>query len=443
MYIINAPGVFPLVWKGIKPWLDVRTTNKIKIYSKRDLWQPALLEAIDPSQLPVEYGGTGPPLTSHIRDKPVNLADIGLEDRKTVDMSMYSSMGGTDKLRITRNDGSQGPLADEDDAFEDAIMLDIDLYTSDIAQRTLDEDYLRHVMLNMGAWNHGTPRVCNLPAPDLQERDAKEIQLDDIDASANPATQPGMLVTERELWSDHLAVFLDRAPFLCGPCRRALAWDVGLLRKNIEGANLVCLFFGVMIIAFGVDVLASMAWFSDLVTTTMWLSVVIVCTGCLFLLLSFVGYLGTRYANRMLLNIYSVSMLPISLFLLIMAFVCFASSSPRDSTLFRATWLEIEHAMPSKVNLDGIRSSIQHYNIMLGAGCLCVASVNFYPSLLAILLSYKIKHHRHPIYADANHLRVVTRVANAVTLAFGIGCIAYGSYATVSSFYNHGEIWSV
>lgn len=33
-FIINVPGVFPLVWKGVKPWLDVKTTAKIKIFAK-------------------------------------------------------------------------------------------------------------------------------------------------------------------------------------------------------------------------------------------------------------------------------------------------------------------------------------------------------------------------------------------------------------------------
>lgn len=130
---------------------------------------------------------------------------------------------------------------------------------------------------------------------------------------------------------------------------------------------------------------------------------------------------------------YVLSMLPISAFLLIVAFTCFAASSPRDSTLFRATWLQIERNLAHHQNLEVIRQSIQDDNIMLGAGSLCVSSLNFFPSLLGILLSMKLKHQPQAVNADANHLRVVTRVANAVTLSFGVVCIAYGGYATVSS----------
>lgn len=118
-FIINVPGVFPLVWKGVKPWLDVKTTAKIKIFAKvgganhhdnttaarmlsgnqgrlvADLflwvvdaalwlcayqpseWQPVLSAAIDADQLPVEYGGTGPPLCErdHSHDVIVDVDD--------------------------------------------------------------------------------------------------------------------------------------------------------------------------------------------------------------------------------------------------------------------------------------------------------------------------------------------------------------------------------
>jgi hypothetical protein len=26
--------MFPLVWRGVKPWVDVKTTNKIQIFTK-------------------------------------------------------------------------------------------------------------------------------------------------------------------------------------------------------------------------------------------------------------------------------------------------------------------------------------------------------------------------------------------------------------------------
>lgn len=35
MFIVNAPTLFTMVWKVVKPWLDKRTQNKIKIMGKK------------------------------------------------------------------------------------------------------------------------------------------------------------------------------------------------------------------------------------------------------------------------------------------------------------------------------------------------------------------------------------------------------------------------
>jgi len=61
-FIINTPRVFPMVWRGITPFLDHNTVSKIALFSKRKDWVPALLDMISTEQLPVDYGGTGPAL---------------------------------------------------------------------------------------------------------------------------------------------------------------------------------------------------------------------------------------------------------------------------------------------------------------------------------------------------------------------------------------------
>ena len=63
-YIINAPLIFTGMWKVIKKWLDPKTAAKFEVHGTD--YRAALLKAIHPSQLPVEYGGTSsyvlPPL---------------------------------------------------------------------------------------------------------------------------------------------------------------------------------------------------------------------------------------------------------------------------------------------------------------------------------------------------------------------------------------------
>nr|XP_037281716.1 SEC14-like protein 2 [Rhipicephalus microplus] len=55
--LVNTPSFFPVFWKLIRPFLSERTAGKIKIFSK-DGWLPTLLEYVDPSQLPAQWGGT-------------------------------------------------------------------------------------------------------------------------------------------------------------------------------------------------------------------------------------------------------------------------------------------------------------------------------------------------------------------------------------------------
>lgn len=56
MYIVNAPMLFSGVWCIIKPWLDQRTKDKIKILGTS--YQKELLKDIDPENLPDFLGGT-------------------------------------------------------------------------------------------------------------------------------------------------------------------------------------------------------------------------------------------------------------------------------------------------------------------------------------------------------------------------------------------------
>ncbi|CAN7985270.1 unnamed protein product, partial [Ixodes hexagonus] len=54
--IINAPGFFPVFWRFIRPFFTERTVSKIEMCTHEG-WQPVLLRYVDPSQLPVHWGG--------------------------------------------------------------------------------------------------------------------------------------------------------------------------------------------------------------------------------------------------------------------------------------------------------------------------------------------------------------------------------------------------
>ncbi|XP_042146660.1 SEC14-like protein 2 [Ixodes scapularis] len=56
VYCFQAPSFFPVFWRLIRPFFTERTTKKIEIFT-REGWQPVLLKYVNPSQLPVHWGG--------------------------------------------------------------------------------------------------------------------------------------------------------------------------------------------------------------------------------------------------------------------------------------------------------------------------------------------------------------------------------------------------
>jgi len=58
---IHTPFIFTAVWRVIKGFLDKDTVEKLRIV--RSGYAKYLFEIIDPSNVPEEYGGQGPPLT--------------------------------------------------------------------------------------------------------------------------------------------------------------------------------------------------------------------------------------------------------------------------------------------------------------------------------------------------------------------------------------------
>jgi len=58
MFIVNAPMLFTGVWAVIKPWIDEKTRNKIKILGSK--YEKELFEVIDPQNLPDFLGGKVP-----------------------------------------------------------------------------------------------------------------------------------------------------------------------------------------------------------------------------------------------------------------------------------------------------------------------------------------------------------------------------------------------
>ena len=57
--VFLVPHIFSLVFAVVKPFLNQATLDKIRVFGfDKSEWQAALLEEIEPNQLPAYYGGT-------------------------------------------------------------------------------------------------------------------------------------------------------------------------------------------------------------------------------------------------------------------------------------------------------------------------------------------------------------------------------------------------
>ena len=115
MFIINAPFFFNFIWKVISPMLHENTRRKISILGSDT---KELLDFIEARQLPVVYGGTGPPLGTseaekNLRSYVERLNRSALEKEIANSQTVLSTAGApvrTDVTNITQRPSSAPKL---------------------------------------------------------------------------------------------------------------------------------------------------------------------------------------------------------------------------------------------------------------------------------------------------------------------------------------------
>lgn len=58
-FIINAPSCVQYFYNAASWFLPQKSRNLVRIFGGREAWEPALLDLVDASELPPEYGGSG------------------------------------------------------------------------------------------------------------------------------------------------------------------------------------------------------------------------------------------------------------------------------------------------------------------------------------------------------------------------------------------------
>jgi hypothetical protein len=100
--IVNAPGVFPVCWKAVSPFIDAKTKGKIHILSAATQ-TATLLQYIDADQLPIEYGGTNAECAPHAEPQKV-LEELKLkEEQLAEELTLISvDVAAKDTTQVTQ-----------------------------------------------------------------------------------------------------------------------------------------------------------------------------------------------------------------------------------------------------------------------------------------------------------------------------------------------------
>eukprot|EP00522_Entomoneis_paludosa_P012964 CAMPEP_0172447248 /NCGR_PEP_ID=MMETSP1065-20121228/6588_1 /TAXON_ID=265537 /ORGANISM="Amphiprora paludosa, Strain CCMP125" /LENGTH=623 /DNA_ID=CAMNT_0013198495 /DNA_START=39 /DNA_END=1910 /DNA_ORIENTATION=- len=105
MVILNAPTWFAFSWKLIKTFMDPRTARKITVYSNEAKGQARLLELVDKSEIPSNFGGSGPSLEKSIRENTRKPGEDHIDHYSTfVSLRNKTDSKKIDKLYVLKAD---------------------------------------------------------------------------------------------------------------------------------------------------------------------------------------------------------------------------------------------------------------------------------------------------------------------------------------------------
>jgi CRAL/TRIO domain len=103
MFIVNAPFYFNVLWRMVLPLLNANTAKKIVVLGSD---KSELFELVDHRHIPIEYGGSGPPLGSSREEQTyreyvekLNAGNFDFEDASVARALFYGSPGRARRAR--------------------------------------------------------------------------------------------------------------------------------------------------------------------------------------------------------------------------------------------------------------------------------------------------------------------------------------------------------
>jgi hypothetical protein len=445
-FIINTPSVFPLVWRGVKPWLDPVVASKIQILGQNEEeWTEALSEYIGLSNMPSTYHGELAELNSdfhpyqsilgplpggsdgnglsiadriRLQSQSGNKASSGLDralSRLTSRVSMVSaseSSVGTSAFADALDGGSADEFGDwgAELDFIRSMVHDVesggsvDVFPSDLDHMSLDpENHPRSSTWSSSTW----ARKCIPPR------------------MLSALERVGRSMTDGLGWLVPAVLVRQRQESL----RR---W----LTVTLAGYMILCL----TCIGLTGYALSTMYWTdTTLVRVQMWSGVVVIAMSTLLALLNFAGFVGGWTSNRPLLALYSAALTFYFILFFVVGMVCFVFSTGNSHLT------GLSHQALGKVSSEGgnVEKVLRHYNIILGTVATALSLFSLIPLILSTALAEVIKRHqisksgsgsrRHVVdrmtREQMGQFRVVVRIAQAVSMTIALAMVGYGASA--------------
>lgn len=327
-FIINTPAAFPLVWRGVKPWLDPVVASKIKIFGQNEAeWVEALNDYIGLSNMPSTYCGELAELNSDFHPYQSILGPLpggsdgkglSIADRMRLQSSKGSFGHGQSRLSILSSCESSIGTSAFGDALGGGSVGDFEDWDTEL-------DFIRSMVRDVES---GVDIFS--PNPD-SDRLAQGMESSPRPRSSSSGTSEGWA---RKVIPSPVLGVLER----CGRgMTNGLSWLVPdvLVRQRKENLRFwltvtVACYMALCLTCIGLTgyALSIVYWTNTtLVRVQMWSGVVVIATATLLALLNFAGFIGGWTSNRPLLALYSTALTFYFLLFLVVGIICFIFST--------------------------------------------------------------------------------------------------------------------
>lgn len=400
-FIINTPFIFPVVWKGVKIFLDPVVAGKIEIFGcNENDWKSRLDEYIGFENMPSNYGGRLPELnasrhpyediiTARQLDATLNMKSLRTADRQIDDLfSEKSSERGGGRSLDARSD-----------------VLSIDDF------RSADDGVAGHI--SVGKMQHESALdILGNSSPSLYRGWEQEIKFINYIMEAKKKSQNSLSANIHGWSTANMTAFLKRSI--------AVHLLITLVSIVMSSVDLSTVFSGNS---------------GDKHLEQIWSAILVLFVGSFVEIIGFVGYISVSIRNHPLLLVYIVTMTLFEVILFSMIIITFTNA---DGNLLDN--VEEEYVKQFE--------ALRRYNLILGISCLLMFLFSLLPLLVSFLFERRMREeHKHDqlesleaeaapdeteveVLADnKTQLKVVLKISSVMSVASALVMLSFGTYA--------------